>query len=123
MDWWLILIIFIVLVFIVWWALSRQTEAEETGAHHHEAAASARDDLTKIEGIGPKVQSLLNDAGITTFSILANTTPERLNEVLDAAGSIYKAMEKKSWPTQAALAAAGKWDELQKLQDDLTGGR
>ena len=124
MDWWLILIIFIVLVIILWWALSRQTEGEEPGAVHHEPAAAAEpDDLTKIEGIGPKVQGLLNDAGISTFAELASRTPEQLDEILDAAGSSYKAMDETSWPRQAALAAEGKWEELQKLQDELVGGR
>jgi len=123
MDWWLILIIFIVLVVVVWWALSRQTEGEEAGTQHHEMAAAEPDDLTKIEGIGPKVQQLLNQAGITTFAELANRTPAQLDEILDAAGSIYKAMDESSWPKQAALAADGKCEELQKLQDELVGGR
>lgn len=124
MDWWLILFIFIVLVVILWWALSRQAETEETGAVHHEPAAAAEpDDLTKIEGIGPKVQGLLNDAGISTFAELASRAPGQLSEILDAAGSIYKAMDKTSWPKQAALAAEGKWEELQTLQDELVGGR
>lgn len=124
MDWWLILIIFIVLVVILWWALSRQAETEETGAVHQEPAAAAEpDDLTKIEGIGPKVQGMLNDAGISTFAELASRAPEQLSEILDAAGSIYKAMDKTSWPKQAALAADGKWEELQTLQDELVGGR
>ena len=123
MDWWLILIIFVVLVIILWWALSRQTEDQEAGAVHHESAAAAPDDLTKIEGIGPKVQELLKKAGISTFAELASRTPEQLDEILDAAGSIYKAMDETSWPQQAALAAAGKWEELKKLQDELVGGR
>jgi predicted flap endonuclease-1-like 5' DNA nuclease len=122
MDWWLILLIFIVLVIIIWWALSRQTEGEDASPPHEDTAA-APDDLTKIEGIGPKVQQLLNQAGITTFSELASRAPDQLDEILDVAGSIYKAMEKGSWPKQAALAADGKWEELQKLQDELIGGR
>ncbi len=124
MDWWLILLIFFVLVAIVWWALSRQAEEEAGGAGHHaEVAAAAPDDLTKIEGIGPKVQGLLNAAGITTFAELASRTPEELDQIMDAAGSIYKAMDETSWPRQAALAAEGKWEELQRLQDELVGGR
>jgi len=123
MDWWLILIIFIVLVFILWWALSRQTGEETAAVHHEPAAAAEPDDLTKIEGIGPKVKGLLNQAGISTFAELAKRTPEQLNDILDVAGSIYKAMDKNSWPKQAGLAAEGKWEELQKLQDELVGGR
>lgn len=124
MDWWLILIIFIVLVVILWWALSRQTEGGEAAvAHHAPAAATEPDDLTKVEGIGPKVKELLHKAGISTFAELAKRTPEDLDEILDAAGSIYRAMDASSWPKQAGLAAAGKWEELEKLQEELVGGR
>lgn len=122
MDWWLILIIFIVLVLIVWWLLSRQTEDEGAGGGVH-AVTTPRDDLTKIEGIGPKVQEKLFAEGILTFADLAAKTPEELDAILDAAGSIYKAMEEGSWPKQATLAAEGKWDELKKLQDELVGGK
>jgi small subunit ribosomal protein S2 len=128
MDWWLILLIILVIVLIVWWALSRQTTEEEGDAGHHEdpvpaAAPTVEDDLTKIEGIGPKVEQLLKDAGIKTYTALAEKTPEELDAIMDAAGSIYKAMDETSWPKQAGLAAAGDWDALQKLQDELVGGR
>jgi predicted flap endonuclease-1-like 5' DNA nuclease len=123
MDWWIILIIFIVIVLIVWWLLSRQTDGESAGAHEEAAVPAVKDDLTKIEGIGPKVQGLLNEAGITSFAQLAAKTPEELDAIMDAAGSIYKAMDEGSWPKQAALAAEGKWDELKKLQDELVGGK
>ncbi|MEJ2759519.1 MAG: hypothetical protein P8046_13645 [Anaerolineales bacterium] len=128
MDWWLILIIFLVIVVVVWWALSRQSEGSEADhEEHHEALAAEvavePDDLTKIEGIGPKVQGLLNEAGIKTFSQLAAKSAEELDAILDAAGSIYKAMDETSWPKQAGLAAEGKWEELEKLQDELVGGR
>jgi predicted flap endonuclease-1-like 5' DNA nuclease len=124
MDWWLILLIFIVIVLIVWWLLSRQVEDQPEAGHHEEAhAAVSSDDLTKIEGIGPKVKGLLNEAGIMTFAQLAAKTPEELDAILDAAGSIYKAMDETSWPKQAKLAAAGKWEDLKKLQDELVGGK
>mgnify|MGYP001457227878 CR=1 FL=1 len=42
---------------------------------------------------------------------------------MDAAGSIYKTMDEGSWPKQAALAAEGKWEELETLQDELVGGK
>ncbi|HKJ27871.1 MAG TPA: DUF4332 domain-containing protein [Anaerolineales bacterium] len=128
MDWWLILLIIIVVILLVWWLLSRQTTGDEA-AHadqHQEAAAEAApaaEDLTKIEGVGPKVQGLLYEAGIKTYAQLAAKTPEELDTIMDAAGSIYRAMDETSWPKQAALAAAGDWEALQKLQDELVGGK
>jgi hypothetical protein len=32
-------------------------------------------------------------------------------------------MVARTWPQQALLAAKGDWDGLEKLQDDLSGGR
>ena len=81
------------------------------------------DDLKKIEGVGPKIASLLTDAGISTFALLASADVAKIKEVLLAAGSRYKMHNPTSWPQQAALAADGKWDELKKLQDELDGGR
>ena len=85
--------------------------------------SSDPDDLKKIEGIGPKISEKLNEAGITTFSELASTEVDKLKAILEAAGSRYKMHDPTTWPQQAQLAADGKWDELQKLQDELDGGR
>ncbi|MGB1250299.1 MAG: 50S ribosomal protein L21 [Candidatus Promineifilaceae bacterium] len=76
--------------------------------------------LTKIEGIGPKISSTLNAAGIGSFEVLAATSAGKLSQIVAAAGI---SAVTKTWPQQAALAAAGKWDELQDLQDRLDGGR
>ena len=79
------------------------------------------DDLTVLEGIGPKVSSLLNAAGIATYTQLAAADPAHLTEVLRAAG--LSMMDPATWPQQAALAAAGKWDDLKALTSQLKGGR
>jgi len=39
------------------------------------------DDLSKIEGIGPKISGLLQKAEITTFAKLAETSAEQLREI------------------------------------------
>ncbi|UCC64224.1 MAG: hypothetical protein JSV36_03980 [Anaerolineae bacterium] len=79
------------------------------------------DDLTKVEGIGPKIQSLLQGAGIYTFSQLAATGASRLEQIL--AEAEMRLANPATWPEQAKLAAAGNWQALEKLQDALTGGR
>jgi NADH-quinone oxidoreductase subunit I len=81
------------------------------------------DDLTKIEGIGPKIAELLQAAGINTFVDLAAAEVDRIQQILADAGARYKLADPTSWPEQAKLAAEGKWDELEKLQDQLEGGR
>jgi len=87
------------------------------------AAAKSKDgdDLKKIEGIGPKIADTLAEAGVTTFAALAKMDRDAIKAILDTVSTL-KSKEPKTWPQQAALAADGKWDELEKLQDDLMGG-
>ena len=79
------------------------------------------DNLKKVEGIGPKMEEALNNADIYTFSQLADASLERLNKIISDAG--YSLASTESWAHQARLARDGKWDELEKLQDDLDGGK
>jgi hypothetical protein len=79
------------------------------------------DDLTKIEGIGPKVSETLNEAGISTFNALSNAKVEDIQKILSDGG--LKMMDATTWPQQAKLAADGDWNALKKLQDKLSGGR
>lgn len=79
------------------------------------------DNLRKIEGIGPKIESILKESGILTFQQLANTQPAEIKDLLTAAG--LRLGDPATWPEQAALAAVGEWDELKRLQATLKGGR
>ena len=79
--------------------------------------AKKGDDLTKVEGIGPKIAEHFNNAGILTWEELANTDVSRLQEILTAAGPRYRMHNPGSWPKQARMAADGKWDELKVWQD------
>ncbi len=87
------------------------------------AAPVEPDDLKKVEGIGPKIEGLLNAAGIQTWAQLAGAEVSRLQSVLDDAGPRYRVHDPATWPRQAGLAADGKWEELEELQDRLKGGR
>lgn len=82
-----------------------------------------QDDLKAVEGIGPKIEGLLNDAGINTWRQLSQTSVERIQEILDAAGPRYKLADPGTWPKQSEMAADGRWDDLQEYQDFLQGGR
>lgn len=84
--------------------------------------AGRPDDLRRIEGIGPKTSSVLMEAGITTFSQLADTDVEDLRAILKA-GGLDDLVDPSSWPEQARLAEAGDWEAFQKLKDDLVRGR
>jgi len=95
--------------------------AEESVETQVSAEPVAPDNLRKIEGIGPKSAATLQDAGILSFSQLASLAPDDIKNILTAAG--IRIGFPDTWPEQAALAAAGKWDELAALQDTLVGGR
>ena len=88
-----------------------------------EAISISPDDLKVVEGIGPKIEAVLHDAGILTFEQLAKTDPERINAILDAAGPRYRIHNPSTWPTQAELAAKNDWDKLKELKEHLLGGR
>lgn len=80
------------------------------------------DDLTRIEGIGPKYRDILVTAGIKTFAQIAALNEERLVEIIKQGGG-RKSGSMGTWPQQAALAAKGDWEALDKLQSALSGGR
>ncbi len=82
-----------------------------------------QDDLKLVEGIGPKIEGLLNAAGIHTWAELAAAPVDRLKKVLEDAGERYRLAVPDTWPRQAKLASEGKWDELKELQDRLKGGK
>jgi predicted flap endonuclease-1-like 5' DNA nuclease len=85
--------------------------------------STGKDDLKIVEGIGPKIEELCNNAGIMTFAELAASTPERIKQILEAAGPRFQMHDPTTWPKQSALARDGKFDELKKWQDELNKGR
>lgn len=87
------------------------------------AKKATEDDLTKIEGIGPKAAEALVNAGISTFVALAKKSADEIKEVLVNESTTLSHLDPETWAKQAELAAAGKWDELQKWQDELNGGK
>lgn len=82
-----------------------------------------KDDLTLIEGVGPKVAKLLRTAGVNTYTALSASTPNELKEILSKGGPAFNGMEPTTWPDQAQLAADGKWTELNNLKASLDGGK
>ncbi len=101
-------------------APAKEAPAKEAPAKE---APVASDDLTKIEGIGPKIAEALNKAGVSSYSALAGMDAAAVREILDKADSNFAAHDPATWPQQAGLAASGNWDELKTLQDELDGGK
>ena len=133
---WYLLLVLVVLALIIGW-IYQQSKAQQKKSEQQKAAEkqtvevselpksekvkTGNDDLTRIEGIGPKVAGVLKNAGITSFDSLANADTAEVKNVLNEAG--LQMMNPEGWIEQAELAAKEDWDGLQKLQDELKGGR
>lgn len=82
-----------------------------------------QDDLTVVEGIGPKISELFTTNDVTTWAELASTSVERCQEILNIGGKRYEIHKPGSWPKQAKMAALGQWTTLKKWQDLHDYGR
>ncbi len=82
-----------------------------------------RTDFTYIEGIGPKISTLLLDAGIESYHHLASTSGADLREILDGAGPRYRLADPTSWPQQAAMIAGSRWQALNDWKQKQRQGK
>jgi hypothetical protein len=107
---WYLLVVLVVLGGIVWWIyqqskkqLEQQSQSQGKEQQKQEVSDTpaspgrkrAKDDLTVIEGIGPKVASVLKDAGITDFDSLSSADPAEVKSVLNEAG--LQMMSPEGW--------------------------
>lgn len=86
---------------------SAETAAPETG-----------DDLTMIDGIGPKTAEALKAAGVTTFVALGEMKPEAIAEALRKEGG-RPGGNLDTWPQQARFAARGDWSGMRRYVSSL----
>lgn len=140
MPTWLLIVILLVVVAIIIWILVSgnpddgkapiDTKSVEPAIEQPVNAAAFTDevieavepdDLKKIEGVGPKISGVLAEKGVLTFAKLAGATEDELKTILKEAN--IRIANPSTWAEQAMLAADGKWEELEKLQDELKGGR
>jgi predicted flap endonuclease-1-like 5' DNA nuclease len=80
------------------------------------------DDLTIIEGIGPKTDELLRANGIESFVQVAQLHVDDLLDILERGGPNFRLANPASWAQQALLAAENRWTELKRVQNEMLGG-
>ncbi len=85
--------------------------------------AIIKDDLTKVEGIGKKIEALLYKNKIHNYKLLSKTTITGLKTILESGGNTFNMHNPATWPKQAKLAAEAKWEDLELLQKHLKGGK
>jgi len=83
-----------------------------------DATAEAADDLTMIDGIGPKTAEALQAAGVTTFAALGEMKPDAIAEALRKAGA-RAGGNVETWPQQARFAARGDWSGMRRYLSSL----
>ncbi len=121
-PWFLWLLGAFILGLILGWLLKQLFGCGDSDVAPVAALDAIKDDLTKIEGIGPKIKELLNNDGIWSFNQLSNASINRLQKILDAAGPSYTMHNPRTWSAQARLADEDLWEELNVWQEHLKGG-
>ena len=81
------------------------------------------DDLTVVEGIGPKIKELFHNHDVNTWAGLADCSIEKCQEVLKSGGKRFEIHKPGTWPKQSKMAALGQWQKLRDWQDALDGGK
>ena len=72
-----------------------------------EAPVGTADDLSRIKGLGPKLQALLPTLGITTYAQIAALTDADLAELDGKLGAFAGRPAKDNWVEQAKFLAVG----------------
>jgi uncharacterized membrane protein len=88
-----------------------EVDVAEVSAVAHPESAPTSDNLTVIDGIGPKISQTLIANGITTYEQLHRSSEINLREILKDAGMVVP-RSLPTWPKQAGMAAADDWKGL-----------
>jgi predicted flap endonuclease-1-like 5' DNA nuclease len=79
------------------------------------------EDLTVIDGIGPKYRDALVEAGYATFADLAQASEDDLEIAIRGIG-LRRPGSLVTWAEQAGYAARGDWDGLEEFKVRIKGG-
>lgn len=99
-----------------------ETPPEVIHQEPHPVYESA-EDLKVVEGIGPKIEMILKEAGIDNWHQLAEANVNNLKGILEKAGSRFRLNDPSTWPDQARLLSEGNYDKFKELTDKLIGGK
>lgn len=118
--WWIGLKLGILAALALWWWMQDDIQDEEavsddrieltpddqddTSSAQETIVVVTPDDLTEINGIGPKYAQVLSDAGVLTFAQLAAMKPDAIREFFQEAGG--RVPNPTTWPKQAAQLGA-----------------
>jgi len=98
------------------------TKDEVVTTKDTEKVASSSDDLTRIEGIGPKINSALIAYGIDSYLKLEESDEETIRKALSE-GGIKFAPSVSTWAKQAEYLVKGDEEGFKEYTDYLVAGR
>ncbi len=75
--------------------------------------------LKVVEGIGPKIEGILNKAGYVTWQDLADADAETLQNIMHDAGPRYRIHSPQTWQSQIQLCIDKNWLGLIDFQQKL----
>ena len=99
-------------------AASTNSDSELSASDEEE---EVKNDLSVINGIGPKLHEALNNLGIYSFNHLIAADINELMETLKENGVRFNKNNANTWAQQATLAAQGDWSGLDALKEELKG--
>jgi chromosome segregation ATPase len=99
-------------------------ESEHEVANLKAKGQAMQDNFTYLNGIGPKVASILRLGGIKSFAKLAATDVKKIKAILEKENpSLLRLTDPTTWPKQAKMAEEGEWEALKELQESLKESR
>jgi len=75
--------------------------------------------LKVIEGVGPKIEGILNKSGYVTWQDLANADPNTLQNIMHDAGPRYRIHNPRTWQAQIQFCLDKNWKGLIDFQQKL----
>lgn len=86
---------------------AQASEAAATGKPRIAAAVGDPDDLRKIKGIGPKLNTMLGELGVARYDQIATWTAADIAEIDPYLGTFKGRIVRDSWVEQAGFLAKG----------------
>ena len=86
---------------------AQASEAAATGKPRIAAAVGDPDDLRKIKGIGPKLNTMLGELGVARYDQIATWTAADIAEIDPYLGTFKGRIVRDNWVEQAGFLAKG----------------
>jgi predicted flap endonuclease-1-like 5' DNA nuclease len=87
--------------------MREKMEASEAAAAEPVPQPATSDDLTRIKGLGPKLATLLNTLGVTSFGQIAAWDEPEIDRIDTQLGAFKGRIRRDNWVEQARLLQSG----------------